>query len=95
LIADSAAQFINASRPELAERETREAGILSAFLPPLLAESEIDRVLRDILTKHKPEGDSRRAIGQVFKAFYDKVDKSTVDTDLVKIRAATLLSNLN
>jgi|ERR1700729_499224 uncharacterized protein YqeY len=92
---DSAAQFTGASRPDLAEKENREADILSAFLPPLLAESEIDRVLRDVLAEHKPEGDPRRALGQVFKTFYAKVDKSTVDTNLVKSRAEILLSNVN
>jgi len=77
----------------LADKEKREADILSTFLPPLLAESEIDRVLRDVIVEHKPEGDSRKALGKVFKAFYSKVDKSTVDTDLVKQRAEVLLTN--
>jgi len=90
---DSAAQFTSAFRLDLAEKEKREADILSAFLPPLLAESEIDRVLRDVLAKHKHQGDPRRALVQVFKAFYAKVDKSIVDTDLVKSRAETLLLN--
>jgi uncharacterized protein YqeY len=67
--------------------------VLSTFLPPLLAESEIDRVLRGVLAEHKPEGDARRALGQVLKAFYAKVDKSTVDPDLVNRRTETLLSN--
>jgi len=94
---DSAAQFMGASRPDLADVEEREADILSAFLPPLLPESEIDRILRDILVEveDKPAGDPRRSLGQVFKAFYAKIDKSTVDTDLVKSRAENLLSNSN
>jgi uncharacterized protein YqeY len=90
---DSAAQFINASRPDLAEKEKREADILSTFLPPLLSESEIDRVLRDVLAEHKPEGDPRKALGKVLKAFYSKVDKSTVDAGLVKHRAESLIRN--
>jgi uncharacterized protein YqeY len=92
---DSASQFISASRLDLADKEKREADILSTFLPPLLAESEIDRVLRDVLVEHKPESDPRKALGKVFKSFYSKVDKSTVDTDLVKQRAEILLTNTN
>jgi uncharacterized protein YqeY len=92
---DSAAQFIGASRPDLAEKEKREADILSTFLPPLLGESEIDRALREVLAEHKPEGDSRKALGKVFKAFYSKVDKSTVDAELVKHRAEILIRNPN
>lgn len=92
---DSAAQFVSASRPDLAEKERREVDILSSFLPPLLTQNEIDRVLRDVLAEHKPDGDRRRALGKVFKAFYAKVDKTTVDTDLVKRRAETLLADPN
>lgn len=79
----------------MAEKEKREAEVLSAFLPPLLAESEIDRVLRNVLAEHRPEGDPRKALGKIFKAFYASVDKSCVDTDLVKRRAESLLSNPN
>jgi uncharacterized protein YqeY len=84
---------MKASRADLAEKERREAEVLYTFLPPLLPESEIDRVLRDVLAEHKHEGDPRKALGKVFKAFYSKVDRSTVDADLVKSRAEALLSN--
>ncbi|KIM91973.1 hypothetical protein PILCRDRAFT_809970 [Piloderma croceum F 1598] len=91
----SAAKFASASRPDLAEKERREADILSALIPPFLAESEIDGVLRDVLAQHKPEDDPGRALGKVLGAFYTKVDKSTVDAHLVKSRAEALLSNHN
>lgn len=93
--ADSAAQFIGASRPDLAEKEKREADILSTFLPPLLGESEIDRILEEVLAEDKPEGDPRKALGKIFKGFYSKVDKSTVDAGLVKQRAENLIRNSN
>lgn len=90
---DSAAQFIKATRCDLAEKEQREADVLSAFLPPLLNEAEIDHILRGVLSESRPQGsDPRKALGQVFKAFYAKVDKSTVDPDLLKRRAETLLT---
>ncbi|KAH7920924.1 hypothetical protein BV22DRAFT_1020322, partial [Leucogyrophana mollusca] len=90
---DSAAQFTKAARPDLAEKEQCEADILSAFLPPLLSEAEIDRVLKEVLTEQAPQGDHRKALGMIYKSFYSKVDKSLVDTDVVKRRAETLIIN--
>jgi len=89
---DAAQQFSNASRPDLAEKEKRESDLLSSFLPPLLPESEIDRLLHDAMVEQvSPGEDPRKASGKIFKAFYSKVDKSLVDADLVKRRAAALL----
>ena len=90
---DSAAQFIKATRYDLAEKEQREADVLSAFLPPLLGEAEIDRILQEILSENRPQGsDPRKALGQVFRAFYAKVDNSMVDPDLLKRRTERLLT---
>ncbi|THH15473.1 hypothetical protein EW146_g4998 [Bondarzewia mesenterica] len=93
--ADSTSQFIQASRPDLAEKEQREAEFLSSFLPPLLPEADVDRVLREVISEQSVEAqsDPRKALGKVFKAFYSKVDKSTVDPGVVKRRAETLLTN--
>lgn len=90
---DSAIQFVNASRPDLAQKEHREADILAAFLPPLMSEAEIDRVLNEVITETTLDGDSRKILGQVYKTFYSKVDKSTVDTNIVKRKAEALLLN--
>ncbi|KAI1784253.1 GatB/YqeY domain-containing protein [Ganoderma leucocontextum] len=95
---DAATEFQNASRPDLAEKEQQEAAILSAFLPPLLPESDIDRVLNEVLAT--PEisdaiskgAPPQRALGQVFKAFYAQADKTTVDPDLVRRRAQAFLA---
>ncbi|KAI0746193.1 GatB/YqeY domain-containing protein [Earliella scabrosa] len=94
---DAAAEFTKASRPDLAEKEQQEAAILHAFLPPLLPASDIDRVLTDVLASPEvadavTKGPPQKALGQVFKAFYTQVDKSTVDPDLVRQRAQALLS---
>ncbi|KAI0266691.1 Yqey-like protein-domain-containing protein [Gloeopeniophorella convolvens] len=91
---DSAAQFIQASRPDLAGKEEREADYLARFLPPLLPEAEIDRVLRDVILEQAPQSkaDPRKSLGMVFKAFYTRVDKASVDPELVKRRAGVLLS---
>ena len=94
---DSAAEFAKASRQDLADKEQHEAAILQAFLPPLLPEADIDRVLREVLsspaiTEATAKGPPQKALGQVFKAFYAQVDKSSVDPDLVRQRAQALLT---
>ncbi|KAH9998498.1 GatB/YqeY domain-containing protein [Russula compacta] len=93
---DSAAQFHQASRPDLAEKERQEADLLAKFLPPLLPEAEIDCILKDVIAQQVSlvqGGDPRRSIGKVFKAFYAKIDRASVDPDLVKCRAEALLAS--
>jgi uncharacterized protein YqeY len=93
---DSAAQFNDASRSDLAGKERQEADFLARFLPPLLPEADIDRLLKEIITKQVTltDGDTRKSImiGKVFKTFYSTVDKASVDPDLVKRRAEALLA---
>lgn len=70
-----------------------EAALLSTFLPALLSEKEVDRVLESVISQQDTKVvDPKRAAGQVLKAFYSKVDKSLVDGQLVKQRADALLS---
>ncbi|KAJ8593062.1 hypothetical protein M405DRAFT_786493 [Rhizopogon salebrosus TDB-379] len=92
---DSAGQFINASRPDLAQKEQREADILSAFLPPLMSEVDIDCVLNEVIAETTLDGEPRKILGRVYKAFYSKVDKSNVDTETVKRKAEALLLDTN
>ena len=89
---DAAAEYEKASRPDLAEKERNEANILHVFAPPLLSEAEIDRVLHEAISGVDPAHTGKRALGQVFKAFYAKVDRSSVDPQLVEKRANALLS---
>lgn len=91
---DSADQFSQASRPDLAAKERQEADYLAGFLPPLLPEAEIDNILKGVISEQLSETqvDPRNSIGKVFKAFYAKVDRSSVDPDLVRRRAEALLA---
>lgn len=80
----------------MAEKENNEALILQAFLPPMLPEADIDNTLREIITEQKlmsTNGNSRKALGTLFKEFYAKVDRSLVDTNLVKRRAEVILAD--
>ncbi|KAI9463690.1 GatB/YqeY domain-containing protein, partial [Lactarius psammicola] len=92
---DSAVQFNQASRPDLAGKEQQEADLLVRFLPPLLPEAEVDRILQNVMSEQvsQAQDDPRKSIGRIFKAFYAKVDRASVDPDLVKRRAETLLSS--
>jgi uncharacterized protein YqeY len=89
---DAASKFTEASRLDLAEKENREAGLLSKFLPPLLSEIEIDRTLGEVIDTLPAGSDPRKSLGRVFKEFYSKVDKSAVDANVVKQRAEKLLT---
>jgi uncharacterized protein YqeY len=46
---DAAEQMLNAGRPELAEKETEEAAILQAYLPPALSESDVHAMIREAI----------------------------------------------
>lgn len=61
---------------------------MSAFLPPLLTETEVDRILREVTE----EGSTTEGLGRVLKAFYARTDKSAVDPALVKKKAEELLA---
>jgi len=89
---DSASQFMKGDRPDLAEKEVREAGIISTFLPAMVSEAEIDKILKEVAASCPQDDNPKKAIGLIFKSFYAKVDKANVDPDLVKSRAEALLN---
>ncbi|KAK1229176.1 hypothetical protein PQX77_007748 [Marasmius sp. AFHP31] len=89
---ESASVFDTNSRPDLAEKELKEAAILDEFLPALLTSEQIDNHVNEILATIAPEERSPKAVGRIFKTFYSKVDRSTVDSELVKSRVNAILS---
>jgi uncharacterized protein YqeY len=89
----AATQFTSASRQDLADKENKEAHVLSQFLPPLLSEAEIDRQLSSILSALPVGTDPKKSQGQVYKQFYSQIDKSLVDTTLVRKRFQVLIDN--
>ncbi|KAF8972936.1 Yqey-like protein-domain-containing protein [Flammula alnicola] len=90
---EAASKFTEANRPDLAEKEQQEAELLSKFLPPLLSTTEIDTHIKAAVDALPVGTDPRKSLGLVFKEFYSRVDKSTVDANLVKQRAQELLSS--
>ena len=53
---DSASQFRDADRPELAEQEDAEIAIIQTFLPAQLSSEEIDALIDDALGGIEAEG---------------------------------------
>jgi len=98
---DSANQFSSASRPELADAEKREAAALSEFIPPSMSSAQVDEVLNRIFQQHQQQApdseflssNPKRAMGIILKAFYSQVDKSLVDSQMIKDKVQTLLSS--
>jgi uncharacterized protein len=88
---EAAAQYLTASRVDLAVKEQEEATLLSGLLPPLLSEDEIDRHLRGAIEEAGAK--DVKSLGLVLKAFYSRVDSLIVDKNLVKRRLQFLLSS--
>jgi len=74
--------------------EQEEALLLSKFLPQQLSTSEIDTQLIAIMDALPKDLDSRKSIGMIFKEFYSKVDKSSIDANLVKRRTQDLMKSV-
>ena len=67
---ESAEQYRAGNRPELAEREEREAEILKAYLPPEVDDDEIRQAIRELVSAEGLSGPG--AIGPVMKAMLDR-----------------------
>ena len=86
---DSASQFRDADRPELAEKEDAEIAIIQTFLPAQLTDDEIDALIDEALVgidaegmaamgplmgKLKPQLQGRADMGQVSQRVKAKLD---------------------
>ena len=68
---DAADQFEKGGRPELAEKEKKEAAILEAFLPKPLTPEELEQLIR--ATIQEVGATSKKEMGAVMKAVQAKV----------------------
>ena len=62
---ESSEQYRQGNRPELADKEEREAEILGDYLPPEISEAEIETTIREYVAAEGLAGP--QAIGQVMK----------------------------
>ncbi len=84
---DSAAIFMEQNRTDLAEPELAEADVISQFLPQMLEESEVEKVVVETITSLGASGmkDMGRVMGVVSKTLAGKTDGKTIST-LVKAK---------
>jgi hypothetical protein len=61
--------------------------------PPPLTVGEIDEILKEVSSELTLDEPPAKRIGQLSKAFYSKVDKSTIDSKVVSQRIQALLAN--
>lgn len=77
---DSAAQYIDGGRPELAEKEQKEIEIISAYLPEQLTAEEIVGVVKEVISScgATGSGDMGKVMGQVMAKVKGKADGNLV-----------------
>ena len=82
---DSAAIFIQQSRPELAESELAEAAILEGYMPKQMSAEELESAIRSIIAQIGAEGpkDMGKVMGVASKQLAGKVE-GRVLSDTVK-----------
>lgn len=77
---ESVEAYRKGNRPDLVEKETKEAVVLKAYLPPAMSEAELKAIVQATLQELGVSGPS--ALGQVMKAVMAKV-KGRADGKLV------------
>ncbi len=68
---ESVEAFTKGGRPELAEKEAKEAAILKAYLPPAMSEAELKTLIQTAIQETGASGP--QAMGAVMKAVMSKV----------------------
>lgn len=88
---ESSLQYRQGERPELAEREDREAEILEAYLPPAVDEDELATAIREHVATAGLSGP--QAMGSVMKAmiqrYSGRTDGATINRLARQILAET------
>lgn len=84
---DSAAIFAQQNRNDLAEPELAQAEIIGQFLPAQLSETEIEKVVLDVISKTGAEGmkDMGKVMGIVSQQLAGKADGKTI-SNIVKAK---------
>ncbi len=85
---DSYAQFLNANRMDLAEKEKKEIEVLSIYLPEQMGEDEIKKRIREIISE--TGATTSKDIGKVMKILMPEL-KGKADGNLVNKIAREML----
>jgi len=85
---DSAKQFRDASRPELAEKEEGEIAVIDEYLPRALDEATIEKIISETLAQVGATGpkDMGKAMKAVMAAFSGKTVDGAAINQLVKAK---------
>jgi uncharacterized protein len=78
---DSIEQYRQAGRPELAEKEAAEIGVIEVYLPAALDEAIITKLVEEAIAE--TGASSAKEMGAVMKAVMAKMAGQTVDGKLV------------
>ncbi len=84
---DAASAFRDGGRPELADQEEREAGMITSYLPAELSDAELDRAVAEAVreTGAAEPKDMGRVIGRVMGEVGSRADGKRVSA---KVREA-------
>lgn len=85
---DSYAQFLNANRMDLADKEKKEIEVLSIYLPEQMGEDEIKKRIREIISE--TGATTSKDIGRVMKILMPEL-KGKADGNLVNKIARDML----
>ncbi len=84
---ESAETYRNAGRPELADAEEKEGGIIEAYLPAQISDAEIEAAVRRIIAETGAEGprDMGKVMGPAMQALSGRADGKTVQNFVRKL----------
>lgn len=86
---DSASQFAAAGRPELADKEQREAAILERYLPAAIDEARLLALIDEAVTESGAA--SAKDMGKVMKALMPRLAGQVVDGKAINERVKARL----
>lgn len=77
------------SRPDLAEKETAEADILAKYLPEKIGEAELEKILKEIITRTgaKSQSDMGRVMGTATKELAGRADGKEISAIVRRLLA--------
>jgi uncharacterized protein YqeY len=87
---EAATQFTKGERPELAEKELREAEILGVYLPAQVSEGEVRAAIEELVAAEGLAGP--KAMGVVMKAMIAKFGATADGATLSRLARKILLS---
>jgi len=87
---DSAEAYAKGNRPELAEKEEREAKLLSTYLPAPLTEAELDQIVTEEV--NAVDGATIKQMGQIIRAVNART-QGRADGSIVAAKVRTALNS--